>query len=134
MPSIEKLLSEISELRLMVGNKGKIKREKLIEKLDAFLGYPKVDPHGDPIPDKNGVFAFIPNKRLSDVEVGQKCKMVSVKDNSVSFLHFVAELGLKINKVIEVKSIEAFDSTIEIEIDNKINRVSLKFAQNIYVE
>ena len=111
-----------------------IHSEKLIEKLEAFLGYPKVDPHGDPIPDKNGVFAFMPNKKLSDVKVGQKCKMISVKDNSVSFLHFVAELGLQVNKVIEVKSIEVFDSTIEIEIDNKINKVSLKFAQNIYVE
>jgi DtxR family Mn-dependent transcriptional regulator len=111
-----------------------IHSEKLIEKLEAFLGHPKVDPHGDPIPDKNGVFAFMPNKRLSDVEIGQKCKIISVKDNSASFLHFFAELGLKVNMIIEVKSIEEFDSTIEIEIDNKINRVSLKFAQNIYVK
>ena len=130
----DKLNFNWDEVHVVAEQLEHIHSEKLIEKLDAFLGYPKVDPHGDPIPDKNGIFAFIPNKRLSDVEVGQKCKMVSVKDNSVSFLHFVAELGLKVNKVIEVKSIEAFDSTIEIEIDNKINRVSLKFAQNIYVE
>lgn len=130
----DKLNFNWDEVHVVAEQLEHIHSEKLIEKLDAFLGYPKVDPHGDPIPDKNGIFAFIPNKRLSDVEVGQKCKMVSVKDNSVSFLHFVAELGLKVNKFIEVKSIEAFDSTIEIEIDNKINRVSLKFAQNIYVE
>ena len=111
-----------------------IHSEKLIEMLDSFLGFPKVDPHGDPIPDKNGVFAFIPKKRLCDVEIGQKCKMISVKDNSTSFLHFVADLGLGVDKIIEVKSKQEFDSSLEILIENKLNRVSLKFAQNIFVE
>ena len=111
-----------------------IHSEKLIEMLDSFLGFPKVDPHGDPIPDKNGVFAFIPKKRLCDVEIGQKCKMISVKDNSTSFLHFVDDLGLGVDKIIEVKSKQEFDSSLEILIDNKLNRVSMKFAQNIFVE
>ena len=111
-----------------------IQSEKLIEKLDAFLGFPKIDPHGDPIPDKNGIFSFLPKRILSDVEVGQKCKMLAVKDNSVTFLNFVAELGLGVDKIIEVISKQEFDSTIEISIGTKITRVSLKFAQNIFVE
>lgn len=111
-----------------------IHSEKLIEKLDKFLGFPKVDPHGDPIPDENGVFAFLPKKMLCDIQVGQTCKMVSVKDNSPAFLNFVAELGLGVDKKINVLSKQDFDSSIEIKIEDKINRVSLKFAQNIFVE
>jgi DtxR family Mn-dependent transcriptional regulator len=111
-----------------------IHSEKLISKLDKFLGFPKVDPHGDPIPDENGVFAFMPKKMLCDIPIGQTCKMISVKDNSPSFLNFVAQLGLGVDKNILVISKQEFDSSIEISIENKVNRVSLKFAQNIFVE
>lgn len=111
-----------------------IKSDQLIEKLDAFLGYPKVDPHGDPIPDQYGVFEFLPRKLLSDIEVGDFCEMLAVKDNSTEFLNFATELGLAVDRVIQVKSKQTFDSTMEIVIGDKVNRVSLKFAQNIYVK
>lgn len=111
-----------------------IKSEKLIEKLDAFLGFPKIDPHGDPIPDKYGVFEFLPKKLLSDIEVGSFCEMVGVKDNSTDFLNFATDLGLAVDKLIQVKSKQISESTIEISIEDKINRISLKFAQNIFVK
>jgi DtxR family transcriptional regulator, Mn-dependent transcriptional regulator len=106
----------------------------LIEKLDAFLGFPKIDPHGDPIPDQYGVFEFLPKKLLSDIEVGAFCEMLAVKDNSAEFLNFATELGLSVDQMIQVKSKQTFDSTMEIVIGDKINRISLKFAQNIYVK
>ncbi len=111
-----------------------IKSEQLIEKLDAFLGFPKIDPHGDPIPDQYGVFEFLPKKLLSDIEVGAFCEMLAVKDNSAEFLNFATELGLSVDQMIQVKSKQTFDSTMEIVIGDKINRISLKFAQNIYVK
>ena len=110
-----------------------IKSDKLIEKLDKFLGYPKNDPHGDPIPNASGEFDFIPKKMLSDIEVGKECKMVSVKDNSAAFLNYVVEIGLGINNEIKVVSKQEFDASIEILVNNKITRVSQKFAQHIYV-
>jgi DtxR family Mn-dependent transcriptional regulator len=111
-----------------------IHSEKLIEKLDKFLGFPKIDPHGDPIPDKDGKFAFLPKKVLSEMNVGNFCKMISVKDNTSAFLNYVKEIGLGVEKEIEVISKQEFDSSMEIAIDGIKCRVSFKFAQNIFVE
>lgn len=110
-----------------------IQSEKLVEKLDKFLGFPKFDPHGDPIPNQAGEMEVLAKRMLAEVAVGSSCKMVAVKDNSVVFLNYVVELGLGINNQIEVVSKQHFDDSMEILINGKINRVSKKFAQNIYV-
>lgn len=110
-----------------------IQSEKLVEKLDKFLGFPKFDPHGDPIPNQAGEMEVLAKRMLADVAVGSLCKMVAVKDNSAVFLNYVVELGLGINNQIEVVSKQHFDDSMEILINGKINRVSKKFAQNIYV-
>jgi DtxR family Mn-dependent transcriptional regulator len=110
-----------------------IQSKKLIEKLDKFLEFPSIDPHGDPIPDKNGKMELLSKLCLSDIQIEESCKMVAVKDNSAVFLKFVQELGLSINHEIKVKSKLDFDESIEIMVDNKISRVSKKFAQNILV-
>lgn len=111
-----------------------INSEKLIQKLDAFLGFPKIDPHGDPIPDNHGKFEFLPKKRLSEVEIGEECTVLAVKDNSPEFLKLVSEIGVSVDKKIKVVSIEKFDSTYKILIDCKMNVISFKFAQNIFVK
>ncbi|TXI85458.1 MAG: metal-dependent transcriptional regulator [Crocinitomicaceae bacterium] len=110
-----------------------IQSEKLVEKLDKFLGFPKFDPHGDPIPNQAGEMQLLAKKMLAAVNVGEQCKMVAVKDNSAVFLNYVVELGLGINNQIEVLSKQDFDDSMEIRINGKTNRVSKKFAQNIYV-
>lgn len=110
-----------------------IQSEKLVEKLDKFLGFPDFDPHGDPIPNSQGEIKLLAKKMLSDAEVGQACKMVAVKDNSAVFLNYVMELGLGINNKIEILSRQDFDESIEISINGKSARVSKKFAQNIYI-
>lgn len=110
-----------------------IQSEKLVEKLDKFLGFPHFDPHGDPIPNKEGEIQLLVKRMLSDEEVGSRCKMVAVKDNSAVFLNYVMELGLGINNRIEIVSRQDFDESMEISINGKVARVSKKFAQNIYV-
>jgi DtxR family Mn-dependent transcriptional regulator len=110
-----------------------IQSEKLVGKLDKFLGYPDFDPHGDPIPNAAGELKELTKKMLSDAEVGDWCKMVAVKDNSAVFLNFVVEIGLGINNKMEVLSKQDFDDSIEIRVNGQVSRVSLKFAQNIYI-
>jgi DtxR family Mn-dependent transcriptional regulator len=110
-----------------------IQSVKLVEKLDNFLGFPKIDPHGDPIPTEKGEIKIVSKLFLSEIETGKKCKMVSVKDNSAVFLKFVQELGLSINNEIEVLSKLDFDESMEISVNNQKSRVSKKFAQNICV-
>jgi DtxR family transcriptional regulator, Mn-dependent transcriptional regulator len=110
-----------------------IKSDKLIEKLDAFLNFPKTDPHGDPIPNSCGEIKLVSKKLLFEIGVGETCKMVSVNDNSAVFLKFLNELGIGINNEIKVISKLDYDDSMEISVNKKKSRVSKKFAQNIYV-
>lgn len=111
-----------------------IQSTKLIEALDKFLDFPQFDPHGDVIPNAKGEMKFVYNKTLADIEPGQQCKMVAVKDNSAPFLQYVIEVGLGINNRIKVISINAYDEMFLIEVDKRRTGVSKKFAENIYVE
>lgn len=110
-----------------------IQSSKLVEKLDKFLGFPTIDPHGDAIPNKNGQIQSIKKQLLSDVEAGENYKMVAVKDNSAVFLNYVQEIGLNINNEIKVLSKLDFDESIEIQVNGKISRVSKKFSQHVFV-
>ena len=110
-----------------------IQSQKLVDRLDKFLKFPEFDPHGDIIPNAKGEFKIQFKKTLADVVVGQSCKMVAVKDNSVSFLQYVVKVGLGINNLITVISKESYDSLVEIEVNGIKSNVSERFAQNIFV-
>jgi len=106
---------------------------KLIEKLDKFLGHPETDPHGDAIPNAKGELKIKYRKTLAEIQVGKKCKMIAVKDNSATFLQYVVQVGLGISSKIKVLHRAEFDAMLEIEVDGKKSVVSQKFAENIYV-
>jgi DtxR family Mn-dependent transcriptional regulator len=110
-----------------------IQSEKLIEKLDKFLGFPKTDPHGDVIPDAKGTMAEIRKLTLTEVKPGQTCELVAVKDNSAAFLQYVSELGIGLRKQIRVISRVEFDSSMQIEVNRKTFYVSQKFCDNLLV-
>ncbi|MBS4043095.1 MAG: metal-dependent transcriptional regulator [Chitinophagaceae bacterium] len=110
-----------------------IQSTKLIDKLDKFLNYPQIDPHGDIIPDANGQFRIQFKYTLADIGIDKKCKMVAVKDNSKNFLQYVEKLQLNINSKIKVIAIEEYDGLISIEVNKKKFAVSKQFAENIFV-
>ena len=107
---------------------------KLIRELDNFLGNPKRDPHGDPIPDEKGMFIAENKNPLSGLKAGEICRLVSVKDNSAVFLKYVTQLGLALSSEIEIVEIREFDASMLISYDGKKENVSKKFAESIYVE
>jgi len=107
---------------------------KLIDKLDDFLGYPKFDPHGEPIPDSKGEMNQNSINNLAEVTAGNACRMVSVKDNSSSFLQYVDKVGLAIHCQIRVISKQEYDALMVIEVNGITSTVSQKFAENIYVD
>lgn len=110
-----------------------IQSQKLIDKLEKFLNFPEFDPHGDIIPNAKGEFKVQFKRTLADIKVGESCKMVAVKDNSVEFLQYVVKVGLGINNLIKVITQENYDALIEIEVNGKRSSVSQRFAQNIFV-
>jgi len=110
-----------------------IQSPKLVDKLDKFLNYPAVDPHGDVIPGRNGELKTFSRKTLDEEQVGNSCTMMAVKDNSTSFLQYVDKLGLAINTKIKLIARQPYDELIEIEVKRKRFSVSPKFAANIVI-
>lgn len=111
-----------------------IQSEKLLEQLDKFLGYPKFDPHGDPIPDKDGKMSELKAMQLSDGVINKKYKLAGVCNHSTAFLQFLDKTGLTIHISIEIKEIQAFDKSMSVVINNKTQTIlSNEVTQNLLV-
>ncbi len=96
-----------------------IQSDLLIEKLDEFLGFPTSDPHGHPIPDKNGKINMVSQLPLSESPGSKKLVVRSVKDGSASFLQYLSKIGIYIGaRVVILEKVE-FDGSLEILIDGK---------------
>ena len=111
-----------------------IKSEKLIDKLDELLDFPKYDPHGDPIPTKNGEFQERAKQLLSELPVGSKGICVGVKDSSAVFLQYLDKHGIALGKAIHILGKEAFDDSLHLRIGNREHIVSHQIAANLYIK
>lgn len=112
-----------------------IKHPELADRLDKFLEYPDYDPHGDPIPKSNGEMPKIVKTLLSEIEVGQTCRVAAVKDTSSIFLQYLLELTVSIGTKIKVLDKIAFDGSMSIQIGKEMKTiVSKKFAENLLVD
>jgi DtxR family Mn-dependent transcriptional regulator len=85
---------------------------EFFEKMDELLGFPKVDPHGSPIPDKAGKMIWKEYNKLSDCEAGDTIKLSAVINTATDFLKFLNSRGLHLGVKIKVKSVEPFDKTM----------------------
>jgi len=108
--------------------------DELIDRLEEMLDYPEFDPHGDPIPDKNGK---MPKSKLgiplSTIKPGNLVKVNRVHDFDSSFLQYISKIGIELNKEINVLESFDFDHSLLIEVDNKETNISSKIAANIFV-
>ena len=111
-----------------------IKSSKLINELDAFLGFPKRDPHGDPIPDGNGNFHTIEKRLLSLSEKGDKGVCIGVNDSSSEFLQYLDKNNISLGACVEVIDKESFDGSLLILVDGKEIYISQKISNNIYIQ
>ena len=111
-----------------------IKSPELINRLDKFLEYPKTDPHGDPIPDKNGVmpkFKLIP---LSSVQPGISVVITGVEDSSTEFLQYLDKQSLQLGKKLRIVERIQYDNSTIIEMDNQTITLSQKICENLLVK
>lgn len=111
-----------------------IHSKKLINEMDAFLGYPKHDPHGDPIPDEEGNINFLEKSLLSTIGINMKAVCVGVKDTSSDFLRYLDKQGIALGKEMTVLEKEAFDNSMRIKIASNEFTISQQIANNIYVK
>jgi DtxR family Mn-dependent transcriptional regulator len=131
---VEKLNFKWDEVHDIAEQLEHINSDELINRIDSFLNYPKIDPHGDPIPDAKGVFNRKKAFLLSEIEIGQRCVMTGVVDHSANFLQYLDRVGLSIGKEIKLVEIIPFDKSIQIQINGK-ESVSLSYevAKNLLV-
>lgn len=112
-----------------------IKSEELIEQLEAFLGYPRFDPHGEPIPDRNGNYTFRNQTILANLEIGKTATIVGVDEQSSEFLQYLEHVGIAINTPIAIQRKYEFDKSMLVVINNsKEITLSNKVAQALFIE
>ena len=131
---VEKLHFSWDEVHDIAEQLEHIKSEKLINKLDDFLGNPTEDPHGDPIPNANGQIIAIEKQLLSELSENQIGICVGVKDSSSEFLKYLDKQEISLGSKIEIISKESFDMSIMIKVDSKELTISNKIASNLFVK
>jgi DtxR family Mn-dependent transcriptional regulator len=111
-----------------------IHSQKLITRLDEFLGFPKYDPHGDPIPTAAGDMPATKAVLLSEVTIPAiACRIVAVKDTSSAFLQQLKRFGLEIDVQIRIEERMPYDNSLLIATTGEPFLISEKIAENILV-
>ncbi len=111
-----------------------IQSDKLTNHLDAFLDFPTVDPHGEPIPNKHGNFKTTKTICLNQFQIGEKGVFVEVKNDSDTFLKFLNKNNLSIGTKIKVIEKEDFDNSMVIETNKDQFRISENVTKNLYLK
>ena len=111
-----------------------VSSDELISRLDAYLGHPRFDPHGDPIPDGSGKMSHPAGQSLSEVETGQDVYLFGVSDHSPPFLRFLDKKGLKPGVRFVVLEKDEFDQSILIRfVGGETTFLSHQAAQQLLI-
>ncbi len=130
---VEKLQFAWDEVHDIAEQLEHVRSEKLTDSLDRYLGFPSVDPHGDPIPGKNGEMKKSLKIPLQELAVNGEGICVAVKDSSTAFLKFLDKNKIALGNVIRVVDREEFDGSLLIEVQNRTFNISKEIAKNLYV-
>ena len=131
---VEKLNFDWAEVHDLAEQLEHIKSDKLVLELEKYLGYPKKDPHGDPIPDAEGNLAKESSCFLSEMKVSENCICIGVRNSSAAFLQYLNKKEIALGTVIKIVEKEVFDQSLLIMYDEKEVRISSSVANNIYVK
>lgn len=132
---VEKLNFKWDEVHDIAEQLEHVDSDKLIERLDSFLGKPKVDPHGDPIPDAAGKFGVQKSVTLSSAHLKNNLVVTGVNDHSSDFLKFLSNSEIGLGDQLRIEEINAYDRSLRVKINNKrLLFLSHKVAENILVE
>jgi DtxR family transcriptional regulator, Mn-dependent transcriptional regulator len=137
----EKLKFKWDEVHIVAEDLEHVSNKKLIDKLEEYLGYPKFDPHGDPIPDSFGKMESSKQISLSELSVNKPAEVCRVVNQSDEMLELLQHKNITIGTRVEVKRKFEFDRSIEIRLrqskrnsaDQPSFSISEQLAKNIFV-
>ncbi|GAA4323615.1 metal-dependent transcriptional regulator [Flaviaesturariibacter amylovorans] len=112
-----------------------VRHKKLVDKLDAFLGFPRFDPHGDPIPDSKGRMDKAGTVPLSELPLQQPARVCRVAGQSSELLELLREKGIGIGTRVEVRRRFTYDGSLQVQVrPNRSETISAQLAQTIIIE
>ncbi len=130
----EKLKFSWDEVHEVAEDLEHVSNKKLIDKLDEFLGFPRTDPHGDPIPDANGKIEMSKKICLTEMALNTLAIVSSVSDQSSEILELLEHKKIAIGTKLEVKKKFDFDNSMEVKIGRQpAFTISNQLAENIFV-
>ena len=130
---VEKLSFKWDEVHDVAEELEHISSKELIDRLDDFMGNPKYDPHGDPIPDGNGLFKTHELKPVSSLILNDSGIISGVRDHSSSFLQYLEKMQLTIGKKIKVSEINDYDHSVILNLENTKVHISRDVSNNLLI-
>jgi DtxR family transcriptional regulator, Mn-dependent transcriptional regulator len=132
----EKLKFSWDEVHAVAEDLEHVSSKKLIDKLDEFLGFPRFDPHGDPIPDKDGKIETSRQVCLTELPLNIQAVICHVSDQSTGMLELLSHKKISIGTKLEIKKKFDFDQSLEIRIrqQQNVTHISGELAKNIFVK
>ncbi|MFN8264539.1 MAG: metal-dependent transcriptional regulator [Chitinophagaceae bacterium] len=131
---VNKLQFNWDEVHVIAEELEHVGSQELIDRLDQFLGYPKVDPHGDPIPDKTGKVLQLKQTRLSEWPLNETATVSGVDNQSAEMLELLRHNKISIGSKLELKRKFDFDGSVEIKMGRQTAfTISKQVAQNLFV-
>lgn len=132
---VEKLRFGWEEVHDVAEELEHISSKKLIDRLDEYLGFPRSDPHGDPIPDSEGKFAYRQDVNLLDLDINRPARVTNISDQSPEMLDLLSHKNLTLGSKLEVRKKFPFDNSREIKIKNQHPvTISEAVAKNVFVQ
>ena len=108
--------------------------EDMEDRIDALLGYPTHDPHGAPIPSRNGEVAESSRLEMAQLVDGQVAIVAEVTDHDPEMLRYLGNIGLYPNVQFAVQHVAPFDGPITILLENKEHTIGRKISKQIFVK
>ena len=105
----------------------------LVDRIDAFLGYPKVDPHGDPIPQADGSLVVEAQQTLAECQVGAEFRFARVIDQSPEFLRYLSEAGLALGAQGKVTANRTEAGIVTVTVNGQSTTLGRNAAEKILV-
>jgi len=131
---VEKLGFAWDEVHDLAEQLEHVQGESLVDRLDSFLGFPRFDPHGDPIPDAQGRWTFRQQVRVSLLQPGDKGIVTGVDDHATPFLKYLDQIGLGLGVEVLLVNRTEYDQSVQVRIGGKSEvMLSEKVAQNLFV-